>query len=54
MTKGKLVIPLLVFCLCFTGWQVVKALQQKDIEKDYYDLGYKSVSAAKQDAETYY
>ncbi|MGE7624041.1 hypothetical protein ACQKMD_13565 [Viridibacillus sp. NPDC096237] len=54
MTKKKTIILLVGFFLCLCGWQSVKSSEQRSIEKDYYNLGYKSVSDAIQEAESYY
>ncbi|MGE7919144.1 hypothetical protein ACQKM9_09365 [Viridibacillus sp. NPDC093762] len=54
MTKKKIINLLIGFFLCLSGWHSVKSSQQRSIEKDYYNLGYKSVSDAKQEAESYY
>ena len=43
------------FFLCISGgWQFVKAAQKMSIEKQYYELGYKSLSNAIQETEAYY
>ncbi|MGE8203031.1 hypothetical protein ACQKP0_00485 [Heyndrickxia sp. NPDC080065] len=54
MTKNKLIILFIGLSFFLSGWQSVKASQQKSIEKDYYDLGFKSVSNAIQETESYY
>lgn len=54
MTKNKIIFLLIGFFLCLSGWQSVKSSEQRSIEKDYYNLGYKSVSDAIQEAESYY
>ncbi|MFC5465002.1 hypothetical protein [Lederbergia graminis] len=54
MTKKKLIILFIGFSLFLGGWQSVKASKQSSVEKDYYDLGYKSVSKAIKETESYY
>ncbi|MFF2879137.1 carbon monoxide dehydrogenase [Gottfriedia sp. NPDC057991] len=54
MIKKKLIILLFGFSLWFSSWQSVQAVQQKSLEKSYYNLGYKSVSDAKKEAESYF
>ncbi|MBK3493742.1 hypothetical protein JFL43_02480 [Viridibacillus sp. YIM B01967] len=54
MTIKKIIIFLVGFFLCLSGWQSVKSYQQRSIEKSYYNLGYKPVSDAIQDTESYY
>ncbi|WP_332645690.1 hypothetical protein [Lysinibacillus sp. 54212] len=54
MTKEKLTILIIGISLFLFGWQSVKASQQKSVEEDYYELGYKSISNAIREAESYY
>lgn len=50
MTKMKLSILFLVCFLFLSGWQSV----DEGLEKSYYDLGYKKITEAVKETETYY
>lgn len=47
-------IVLLGFFLCIIGWHSIKAIQLRDIEDAYNDLGYKTVPQAVHEAESFY
>lgn len=53
MNNKKLIALIVGLFLCLSGWHSVEALQE-DLETSYYNLGYTSISNAKQKTESFY
>ena len=54
MINQKLIILFIGYSLFLFDWQPVHASQGKSVEEDYYDQGYKSISNAVQEVESFY
>ncbi|MBS4199194.1 hypothetical protein KHA93_05935 [Bacillus sp. FJAT-49732] len=54
MNKKKFFILLLGFSLFIGGWKSAKISLQKNVEKIYYDLGYKSIAEAIEETKSYF